>query len=211
MERNVSLEAAVATLGVAATAHRERRKHARTKLELLGRYMIQGRAEYPLQTIDLSAGGAALFAPEPGEVGQRVVVHLDEIGRLEGQIVRKIEGGFAMKFDMTAARRDRLADRITWLANRDMFEPQELQRDERVVPLHRETKLALPDGRELMANVLEISLSGAVIESEVHPAEGDIVTVGSTRARVARAQGEFFAVEFLRLLPADTFDEHVRL
>ena len=155
----------MATLGVAATAHRERRKHARTKLELLGRYMIQGRAEYPLQTIDLSAGGAALFAPEPGEVGQRVVVHLDEIGRLEGQIVRKIEGGFAVKFDMTAARRDRLADRITWLANRDMFEPQELQRDERVVPLHRETKLALPDGRELMANVLEISLSGAVIES----------------------------------------------
>lgn len=50
-----------------------------------------------------------------------------------------------------------------------------------------------------------------MIESEVHPAEGDIVTVGSTRARVARAQGEFFAVEFLRLLPADTFDEHVRL
>lgn len=207
----MSLEAAVASLGVAAAAHRERRKHARTKLELLGRYMIPGRAEYPLQTIDLSAGGAALFAPEPGEPGQRVVVYIDEIGRLEGQIVRPVEGGFAMKFDMTPAKRDRLADRIMWLANRDLFEGGDRRRDERITPVHQDVKLTFADGRALMARVLEVSLSGAVIETEQSPTDGELVTIGSTKGRVTRVQGEFFAVEFVRLLPADTFDENVRL
>jgi hypothetical protein len=207
----LSLEAAVATLGVAAAAHRERRKHARTKLELLGRYMIHGRAEYPLQTIDVSAGGAALFAPETGEPGQRVIVYIDEIGRLEGQIVRQIEGGFAVKFEMTSVKRDKLADRITWLANRDLFDDGEKRRDEPLTPIHREAKLVFADGRSLNVSVLEVSLAGAVIESERSPAEGEIVTVGSTRGRVVRVQGEFFAMEFLRLLPADTFDENIRL
>ena len=34
-------------LGPAAGARREKRRYARTKLALLGRYMMNGRAEYP--------------------------------------------------------------------------------------------------------------------------------------------------------------------
>lgn len=207
----MSLESAMAVLGPAAVARREKRRHARTKLALLGRYMIAGRAEYPLQTIDVSAGGLAVFAPESGEVGQRVVLYVDELGRLEGEIVRHIEGGFAVEFDATPARRDKLADQITWLANRDLFDKTEMRRHDRVAPNNPVSKILFADGRELMVNVLEVSLSGATIECEIAPEEGEIVIVGATKGRVLRVQGEFFAMEFVRLLAAATFDENVRL
>lgn len=207
----MSLESAIAVLGPAAGAWREKRRHARTKLELLGRYMISGRAEYPFQTIDISAGGLAVFAPESGEIGQRVVLYLDELGRLEGQIVRHIEGGFAVEINATPARRGKLADQITWLANRTLFDTTEMRRHDRVVPNNPASKITFANGHELMVNVLEVSLSGATIECEIPPQEGELVVVGSTKGRVLRVQGEFFAMEFVRLLPAATFDENVIL
>lgn len=207
----MSLESAMAVLGPAAGARLEKRRHARTNIALLGRYMIHGRAEYPLQTIDVSAGGIAVFAPESGDIGQRVVLYIDELGRLEGEIVRQIEGGFAVEINATPARRDKLADQITWLANRDLFDKTEMRRHDRVVPNNPASKILFADGRELMVNVLEVSLSGATIECEIPPEEGEIVIVGSTKGRVLRVQGEFFAMEFVRLLAATTFDENVRL
>ena len=201
----------MAVLGPAAGARREKRRHARTKLALLGRYMISGRAEYPLQTIDVSAGGLAIFAPESGDIGQRVVLYVDELGRLEGEIVRHIDGGFAVEISATPARRDKLADQITWLANRALFEKNEMRRHDRVVPNKTISKITFADGHQLMVNVLEVSLSGATIECEIAPQEGEIVVVGSTKGRVLRVQGEFFAMEFVRLLPAATFDENVVL
>jgi hypothetical protein len=173
--------------------------------------MIAGRAEYPFQTIDISAGGLAVFAPESGEIGQRVVLYLDELGRLEGQIVRHIEGGFAVEINATPARRDKLADQITWLANRTLFDTTEMRRHDRVVPNNPASKITFANGHVLMVNVLEVSLSGATIECEIPPQEGELVVVGSTKGRVLRVQGEFFAMEFVRLLPATTFDENVIL
>jgi hypothetical protein len=201
----------MSVLGPAAGARREKRRYARTKLALLGRYITSGRAEYPLQTVDISAGGVAVFAPEIGDIGQSVVLYIDELGRLEGEIVRHIEGGFAVKVNATPARRDRLADQITWLANRALFDKNDGRHNDRVVPANPASKITFANGHELMVNVLEVSLSGATIECEIAPQEGEIVIVGATKGRVLRVQGEFFAMEFVRLLPAATFDESVRL
>lgn len=207
----MSLESAMSVLGPTAEARREKRRHARTKLELLGRYMISGRTEYPLQTIDVSAGGIAVFAPECGDIGQRVVLYIDELGRLEGEIVRHFEGGFAVQTNATPTRRDKLADQITWLANRALFDKTEMRRHDRVVPNNPASKITFANGHQLMVNVLEVSLSGATVECEISPEEGEIVVVGSTKGRVLRVQGEFFAMEFIRLLPAATFDENIIL
>jgi hypothetical protein len=65
---------------------------------LLGRYSVGGATEYPCQTINLSPGGAALFAPAPGRPGDSVVLHFDGIGRLEGRILRAYQCGFVLEF-----------------------------------------------------------------------------------------------------------------
>ena len=63
----------------------ERRRHQRVKVNLLGRYMLADRREYPCQVIDMSPGGMAVVAPVVGQPGERVIAYVDHLGRLEGQ------------------------------------------------------------------------------------------------------------------------------
>jgi PilZ domain len=79
-------------------APQERRRYRREKLSVPGRCMLEGRREFPCRTIDISLGGMGLEAPLWGEIGTRVVVDLEHIGRIEGLIVRELKNGFAMKF-----------------------------------------------------------------------------------------------------------------
>ena len=74
----------------------ERRRHQRVKVNLLGRYMLADRREFPCQVIDMSPGGMALVAPIAGQTGERVIAYVDHLGRLEGKIARMLENGFAM-------------------------------------------------------------------------------------------------------------------
>ena len=41
----------------------ERRRHQRVKVNLLGRYMLADRREFPCQVVNMSPGGMALIAP----------------------------------------------------------------------------------------------------------------------------------------------------
>jgi hypothetical protein len=79
------------------------RRFPRRSICLLGRYTLASATEYPCQTINLSAGGAALFAPVQGRPGDRVVLHIDRIGRLEGKILRASRCGFVLEFSSVAS------------------------------------------------------------------------------------------------------------
>src|SRR3972149_2451607 len=101
----------------------ERRRHQRVKVNLLGRYMLEDRKEYPCQTLDMSPGGVALITTVLPRVGEHVVAYIDHIGRLEGRCVRILDNGFAMTIAGTARRRDKLPDQLTRLANRHTPRP----------------------------------------------------------------------------------------
>src|SRR3984957_1376384 len=92
----------------------ERRRHQRVKVVLLGRYMLEDRREFPCQTIDMSPGGVALSAPVKGEIGSRVVVYIDHLGRIEGRIARHLDHGFALSLNVPLIKREKLADQLTW-------------------------------------------------------------------------------------------------
>jgi hypothetical protein len=51
----------------------ERRKHQRVSVNLLGRYMLADRREFPCQVTNMSPGGMALIAPVSGNPGERVI------------------------------------------------------------------------------------------------------------------------------------------
>src|SRR4051812_19434761 len=71
----------------------ERRRHQRVKVNLLGRYMLEDRREFPCQVVDMSPGGMALIAPVIGQPGERVIAYIDHLGRLEGKLARHIDNG----------------------------------------------------------------------------------------------------------------------
>ena len=79
----------------------ERRRFQRVRIDLLGRYMLADRREFPCQVINMSPGGMALIAPVAGNPGERVIAYVDHVGRLEGVVARHIENGFAMTIAAT--------------------------------------------------------------------------------------------------------------
>jgi len=201
---------AVAT-PVVAVGPQERRRHQRVKVALPGRFMLEDRREFPCRTINISPGGVAIETYVRGAPGEKIIAYLNQIGRVEGILVRHFDNGFAVKLTMPAVKREKLADQLTWLANRQDLGMAEDRRHERLPPRLPRTTLKAPGGREYAARLIDVSISGAAMTVEVSPPIGAPVVVGETAALVVRHFSGGIAVEFNRLIPADQFDDGVKL
>jgi hypothetical protein len=191
------------------TQTRERRKHQRVTVELMGRYMLESRREYPCQTTNISPGGVALIAPVSGALGERVVVYLDQLGRVEGSIVRLLANGFAINLSATIRKRDKLASQLTWLANRQILGMPEDRRHERLQPRNPRTVVTLDNGVQVIARLLDISTSGAGVSTDLKLEMGQRIVVGRLPAKVVRIFDGGVAVEFGRILTEPEIDSDV--
>lgn len=171
-------------------------RYQSVRVSVLGRYMLADRREFPCQVIEMSPGGARVIAPVPGRAGEKIIIYLDYLGRVEGTITALIDGGFEMSLISSPRKRDKMAAQLTWLANKDLLNLPEDRRHERVVPDIRHSSILLEDGRRYNCKITDISLSGAAVEIEVRPALGTPVTLGRMRARVVRHFQDGIAVEF---------------
>lgn len=168
----------------------------RVRVSVLGRYMLADRREFPCQIVEMSPGDAMVIAPVSGNVGERVIIYLDHLGRVEGTILALTDGGFRMDLVASPRKRDKMAAQLTWLANKDLLNLPEDRRHERVVPDIRHSSIRLEDGRHYNCKITDISLSGAAVEIDVRPALGTPITLGRMRARVVRHFSDGIAVEF---------------
>jgi hypothetical protein len=186
----------------------ERRRHQRVKVNLLGRYMLADRREYPCQVVNMSPGGMALIAPVTGNDGERVIAYVDHLGRLEGKIARQLQNGFAMTISATARKRDKLAAQLTWIANRNILNLPEDRRHGRFVPTNPAARLILPSGVNVGIRIIDISLSGAGVATDHRPEVGSLVTLGNIPGRVVRHLEDGFAIEFTRLQHPDSIEDN---
>jgi PilZ domain len=187
----------------------ERRRHQRVDVQLMGRYMLETRREYPCQTVNISPGGLALLAPVPGNLGERVVIYLDQIGRVEGTVVRHFQNGFAITFSATVRKRDKLAGQLTWLANRQILGLPEDRRHERVQPRIPRTVITLDNGQQVVARLIDVSTSGAGISTDLPLTMDQRIVVGKLPAKVVRVFEGGVAVEFGRILTSPEIDSDV--
>ena len=187
----------------------ERRRFQRVRVNLLGRYMLADRREFPCQVTNMSPGGMAVVAPVSGQVGERVIAYVDHVGRLEGVIARHFQNGFAMTVSATTRKRDKLAAQLTWLANRHILNLPEDRRHGRFTPRNPSARLILPNGLNVACRVIDLSASGAALKTDQRPEIGALVTLGKATGRVVRHLEEGFAVEFTRLQHPDFVEENV--
>jgi hypothetical protein len=187
----------------------ERRRFQRVKVNLLGRFMLADRREFPCQVVNMSPGGIALIAPVSGAPGERIIAYVDHLGRLEGHIARIFQNGFAMTISATARKRDKLAAQLTWLANRQILSLPEDRRHGRIVPRNPIARLILPNGVNVSCRIIDVSQSGAGIATDQRPPIGALVTLGKVQGRVVRHIEDGFAVEFTRLQHPDFLEENV--
>jgi hypothetical protein len=187
----------------------ERRRFQRVQVDLLGRYMLSDRSEYPCQVTDMSPGGMALNGPVIGQMAERVIAYIDHVGRLEGEITRRFDSGFAMTVVATRRKRDKLAAQLTWLANRDILGIEDDRRHARETLQTSIARMILPNGINLSVRIIDISESGAAIGSTHRPDLGTSVVIGKASARVIRHLDDGFAVEFMRLQHTDFLGENL--
>lgn len=174
----------------------ENRRYQRVKVDLLGRYMLEDRREFPCQVIDMSPGGLAMIAPQCGRPGERVIAYIDHVGRLEGSITRILPSGFSMTIAASQRKRDKLAAQLTWLANRHILDLPEDRRHQRVANRDQMVTLTMADGSQEQCAILDLSVSGVAVVSSSRPPMRSMVQVGKAPGRVVRHLENGFAVEF---------------
>jgi hypothetical protein len=189
----------------------ERRRFQRVDISLLGRYMLEDKREFPCQVVNMSPGGVAITASVRGQIGERVVAYFEQIGRIEGQIARHTDRGFAIAFNLPFAKREKIANQLTWLINRDALGIPEDRRHERIVPNMRHTVMRISGDREYVVRLIDVSISGAAIATHLMTVKGTRVILGKTPGRIVRHFNGGLAVAFEANLPLDRFDEDIIL
>src|SRR3954447_24313011 len=125
------------------------------------------------------ASGVALRAERHGEPGEKVIVYLDHVGRLEGVVARTLPDGFALAIHASERKRDKLAAQLIWLANKEKFGLPEDRRHQRVTPRKSVSELVTGDGQRHPCRIIDLSLSGAAVETETRPTLGAAVALGT--------------------------------
>ncbi|MGI9378270.1 MAG: PilZ domain-containing protein [Methyloligellaceae bacterium] len=177
----------------------DRRRHFRVKLKLLGRMMRENKQEYPCKLMNISPGGAALLSPVEGQVGEHIVAYIDQVGRIDGTIVRCFDGGFALGLSASDYKRDKLADQLTWIVNSKSMGLPEERRHERIIPKTPHQTLHVDEADSIDCQVIDVSVSGASIMLENRPQVGKTVTLGRMRGRVVRHHDSGIGIEFLNV------------
>lgn len=180
----------------------DRRRHRRFPVTLLGRFMRANKHEFPCKLVDISIGGAAVSSPVDVEVGERIVAYFDHLGGLEGKVVRVFHGGFAIELIATQHKREKLAAQVTWLVNRHEI-GSDSRRHERIALGTKSTTLKLDEGITVQVNVVDVSMSGASVQTEARPAIGTEVVLGKLRAKVVRHHSEGVGLQFIDIQNPD--------
>jgi hypothetical protein len=184
-------------------------RYQRVNLSLLGRCMFPDARECPCQLVEISPGEACFISGVCGELGDRVIAYIDNIGRLEGNLIEVTDNGFVMSISASQRKRDKLADTLTWLANRHKHDIAEDRRNLRRTPKRTDATVTFADGTTQNCKVIDMSLSGAGIATKLRPPLGSPIRLGRLGARVVRHFDEGIGIEFIRVMSEASIEKTI--
>lgn len=176
----------------------ERRRFRRVGLSVRGRMMDGAGLEHDCRTADISPGDARIAAAAAVRVGDRIVFYLDELGRLEGHVVRaSADGHFAVIFSATAYKREKLAEMLTFLMSRERVTLDEDIRRARRQGGGALASISVDRGPAIDGEIVDFSLIGMAVRTRQPPPPiGAWVRIGAIDGRVARYIDGGFAIDF---------------
>ncbi|RYD89198.1 MAG: PilZ domain-containing protein [Sphingomonadales bacterium] len=181
----------------------DRRKYRRVNWAVRVRGLTGSGEEFTCTTIDVCAGGLRINLARPLSQGENLVLYIDEIGRVEGVVARVLnEIGYAIQLTVPPRKRDKIADMLTWLINRDRLELTDEREGER-----------RPGGGQIIARYNGVSIACAVADVSIfgvalktagpRPMIGDRVQIGERAGSCVRYIEGGFAVDFRTLHGTD--------
>jgi hypothetical protein len=168
---------------------------------VFGRFMLPDMTEHACQVTDVTYEGAKFVTDLRPLVGISIVAYLEDIGRVEAISGAPTDRGFDIKFTATGARLERLKAKIDFL-NKKQSGGEESRRHTRFEPIEKTSQITLPDGRVYQCEVLDISLSGAAIKTDVMPALGTYLMLGRMKGRVVRYIEQGVGIQFQKQIEA---------
>ena len=187
-------------------------KQRAVRIQTVGSYTLpnwydpEGKLRsFACRTTRVSPFRALLDVPVVGKIGDRLTSYFREFGKFEGQISDTVHGGFLLELEMTRAERAKLAEKLVWLEKRQRYPTiRDARRDARYVPDSPHSALMLADGSSIPCLVIDASMSGVAVSSELQPEIGTPLAVGSCVGRVVRHFHDGFAVRFVDPLASMT-------
>lgn len=172
----------------------EKRRHRRVELVLPARFMLPDETEYEATLQNISAGGLMLKSDTQPDMGTQIIVYVQDIGRLEGEVVRHIPDGFAISFKFAEKLRERVVEKLTHKINAALtgVEQRATVRHESNEKAH----LMLADGSEIECRVLDMSLGGVSLAVSLRPPVGELIHIGKMSGRVVRHHEHGIGVAF---------------
>ncbi|HWU25234.1 MAG TPA: PilZ domain-containing protein [Rhizomicrobium sp.] len=178
-------------------AKAERRQFKRVRVELAGRLFVPSdNREASCQVVDISTGGAQINCEIVPALDETVVLYIDNFGRFEGIVVRPEEGNFGVRFQCSAMKREKLAEQLTLYMNKDLVDASVIRRHDRTETKGL-AKFTRVTGEIVNCTVLDLSLSGISLKSDVRPPIGEVVLIGNAAGRVARHHETGIALELI--------------
>jgi hypothetical protein len=174
----------------------DQRRHRRIVVSLPVRFMADNGSEHRGLLFDMSPGGVSVTAENSPPIGSRAILYIDDIGRVEGTVARHHPYGFAVRLAATQNRRDKIAERLIFHANRHRLRDDDFRAHERT-ETDQSVKCTMPGGQEMSCRVIDLSLTGAAIAMKAPPAIGAELIIGRMQGRVVRRIPEGVAIRFM--------------
>ncbi|HEY1836152.1 MAG TPA: PilZ domain-containing protein [Rhizomicrobium sp.] len=188
---------------VVAQSKAERRRYKRVAINIQGKVFVPGdERDASCSIVDLSPGGAQVKCELGLPAGTAVVLYIDGFGRFEGVVARPVEptsppqDHFGIKFICSALKRERVAEQLTAYLNKGVVEDATLRRHDRA-PTKGLARFTRANGDIVGCEVLDLSLSGVSLKSDVKPPIGEVVLIGQMAGRVARHHESGIGIEFV--------------
>lgn len=164
---------------------------------VFGRFMLPDMSEHACQVLDMDKDGATFITADVPPQGLAIVAYLEDLGRVEVLSGEAVPGGFKVTYAYKGARLERLQQRIEWVGQRAQGTPDG-RRHPRFEPKDKNSSITLPDGRVYSCEVIDISVSGAAIKTDVMPSIGTFLMVGKMKGRIVRYLETGVAIEFVK-------------
>lgn len=182
----------------------DRRRHRRVLWQVPVRGLTGSGEEFACNTVDVCAGGLRINLARPLEKGENLVLYIEDIGRVEGVVVRVLnEIGYAIEFRVPPRKREKIADALTWLVNKDRLGLS----DERIAerrPAKGQVIAIHGKGVAIACAIADVSLFGVALKtSGPRPMIGDRVQIGERAGTCVRYIEGGFAVDFRTLHGTD--------
>lgn len=100
----------------------DQRAFQRVKVDLKGRFLLLCGEEYDCDIHEMSPGGLCVTCNVPDDImiGKHYIICIDQIGRIEGKIIRfDTKRGYAVRIIASANIRRKIANNLTLISDKD--------------------------------------------------------------------------------------------